>query len=221
MSGQQVKRVEVIRPFGPFVGKFSIPQRLVDDINAYTDTISCSDDLSKKMDWSEKLVGKTEQEIYIADDVLKPHEDFLEQQVTNYLEQILGMQVLNLSTQPWVIKRGNAWVVRSFPGDFNPMHVHARADICIAGFLKIPDWDTEMQIDAQDHAPARGKLCFMHGNSEEWGNNSLELDPKVGDCYVFPSTLTHFVYPFKTEGERRSFSMNFSRSFIDEKNSGG
>ena len=36
------------------------------------------------------------------------------------------------------------------------------------------------------------------------------VKPQVGDFYVFPSELFHCVYPFHTEGERRSFSANFN-----------
>ena len=36
------------------------------------------------------------------------------------------------------------------------------------------------------------------------------VKPRVGDFYVFPAELFHCVYPFKTKGERRSFSVNFS-----------
>ena len=34
------------------------------------------------------------------------------------------------------------------------------------------------------------------------------MKPRVGDFYVFPAHLHHCVYPFKTKGERRSFSVN-------------
>jgi len=32
--------------------------------------------------------------------------------------------------------------------------------------------------------------------------------PKVGDVILFPNYLMHTAYPFKTNGERRSFSFN-------------
>jgi len=34
--------------------------------------------------------------------------------------------------------------------------------------------------------------------------------PSVGDFIIFPSHMFHTVYPFKTKGERRSFSVNFT-----------
>ena len=40
--------------------------------------------------------------------------------------------------------------------------------------------------------------------------SNYSVCPKVGDMYIFPSFLTHAVYPFYGEGERRSFSANMS-----------
>jgi len=36
------------------------------------------------------------------------------------------------------------------------------------------------------------------------------VKPSVGDFFVFPADLIHMVYPFYSDGERRSFSMNMS-----------
>ena len=38
--------------------------------------------------------------------------------------------------------------------------------------------------------------------------------PKVGDLVLFPNYLMHTAYPFKQEGERRSFSFNLE---VDKK----
>ena len=32
--------------------------------------------------------------------------------------------------------------------------------------------------------------------------------PQIGDLYIFPSWLSHQVYPFRSEGERRSMAFN-------------
>ena len=36
------------------------------------------------------------------------------------------------------------------------------------------------------------------------------VKPSVGDFFVFPADLIHMVYPFESDGERRSFSMNMT-----------
>ena len=44
------------------------------------------------------------------------------------------------------------------------------------------------------------------------------VKPTVGDFFVFPADLIHMVYPFYSDGERRSFSMNMQiiQQKIDE-----
>jgi len=207
--------LSMIRPFGPYIGKFLLPKVLIEKINFYIEETTADPELLASVDWSHKLVGKVNQETRIDDSVFANHENFLSDKVVEYLNHILNLGVVNLSTGPWKIERRNAWVVRSFKSDFNPAHVHSNANICMAGFLKIPDWSEELIIDAQDHAPSIGKLAFMHGNTEEWSNNEIMMEPKVGECYIFPAALTHLVYPFKSEGERRSFSINFARVFVN------
>lgn len=209
-------KINIARPFGPYIAKISVPDEFISAINEYTAGIIENPKDVQHLDWSERLVGKTHQELKITDEVLEPFQSFLIQNVEAYLHQIIANGVNNYSTSEWKITRRNAWVVRSFAGDFNPMHVHNNADICMAGFTQTPDWSEELAEDAQDHAPSRGQLCFRYGNAEEWGSNLIKLVPEVGDCYIFPANLTHFVYPFKSTGERRSFSINFKRTFLKD-----
>ena len=64
--------------------------------------------------------------------------------------------------------------------------------------------------DAQDHHPANGHIQFAHGTPSGYSQTNFMVKPQVGDFYIFPAELFHCVYPFKTKGERRSFSVNFT-----------
>ena len=205
------ENIEICRPFGPFIGKFKLPEPLIKDVNGFVDDVNSDIKIIEALDWSQNLVGKVHQELKIPDDILRPYELFLQKQARGYLKSILAKGAVSLNLHSWDIERRDAWVVRSSAGDFNPAHVHIDASICMAGFIKTPEWDKELTEDASDHAPSRGKLCFMHGNTQEWGNNLFYAEPVIGECYVFPSTLTHLVYPFSSIGERRSFSINFAK----------
>jgi hypothetical protein len=48
----------------------------------------------------------------------------------------------------------------------------------------------------------------MYGETQDMRTNYLKFKPEVGKLLVFPSYLKHFVYPFYSEGERRSMSFN-------------
>ena len=66
----------------------------------------------------------------------------------------------------------------------------------------------EIKEDFKDHYPANGLIEFMFGENQEFRSDNLKFKPEVGKMLVFPSWLKHFVYPFKSEGERRSMSFN-------------
>ena len=102
-----------------------------------------------------------------------------------------------------------AWIVRSFPGCFNPPHTHPDSDFSCAGFLKTPDWEEEHKIDEKNDDVEGGNLEFIYGNPNGFIDTSYRIRPEVGDIYFFPANLLHTVYPFRTNGERRSFSVNF------------
>ena len=53
-----------------------------------------------------------------------------------------------------------------------------------------------------------GTIDFIHGSKSFLSNSLYNHNPKVGDMIIFPNYLMHTAYPFKREGERRSFSFN-------------
>ena len=211
---------KMIKPFGPVIGKFSIPQYILDDLNDTCDLISEDEKISEALDHSKRLVGKVRQELAIPNEVMSLHVGYFNNVVTTYLKE--------LNKQPAVIENANsnglnilkpgakidthiksAWFVRSFAGDYNPVHMHPDAVISCAGFLKVPDWEEEQELDKKDHyGLTHGCLSFLFGDLSALSSATYVVRPKVGDLYLFPGWLQHTVYPFRSKGERRSFSLN-------------
>ena len=110
----------------------------------------------------------------------------------------------------------SGWFVRQFAGEFNPFHWHTGCQISCIGYLKMPEdikdhWKTE----DRDHNPFGGYVHFQYGTGGLNCPNGFKHKPQVGDFLMFPATLDHSVYPFKSkyknyepQGERRSFSFN-------------
>jgi len=48
----------------------------------------------------------------------------------------------------------------------------------------------------------------MYGEKSDFRSDNLKFVPKVGMMLIFPSWLKHTVYPFYSDGERRSMSFN-------------
>ena len=77
------------------------------------------------------------------------------------------------------------------------------------GYLKLPDdIEKEWAKEDNDHYPSAGSIEMQFGQVHLFSNNTVRIRPKVGDYYIFPWWMYHMVYPFRSKGERRSFSFN-------------
>lgn len=209
---------ELIKPFGPIICKYSLPETLVEELNYACDLVSADEDLSKRLDYSNQLAGKVRQELQIPSEVLVQHYEWLNEAVSKYIVEVsaiedvtAGRPIQDLGDTEFISKWSGAWFVRSFAGDYNPLHNHPDAELASFGFLKLPDWDEELDEDARDHAGVtHGCTMLSYGDMNRMSTKLYTIRPKVGDFYIFPAWLSHMVYPFRTAGERRSFSINFS-----------
>ena len=222
MKRSRRKRLKgkMIRPFGPTIGKFTLPEEIIEDFNNTCDLISQDESLSEELDYSGYLAGKTKQEIAIPPEIVSNYNIYFATIVTQYLKEIDKLPSPIESAKPRSLlppdgylgaRIDSGWIIRSFAGDYNPIHMHPNAAISCAGFLKVPDWDEELRRDREDHTGlTHGCLTFMFGDQGTLSQSTYVLRPRVGDVYVFPGWLMHAVYPFRSEGERRSFSLNIS-----------
>tara|TARA_R110000744_G_scaffold85477_3_gene167069 strand:- start:374 stop:1057 length:684 start_codon:yes stop_codon:yes gene_type:complete len=196
--------VVCMRPFGPAIGHATIPKDIIDAFNADIDGGT------EGPDWSEKLVGKVESENLIPTDVLEPHSRFFTDTALRYVDNYAERHCKPIAEdiKP-VVQIQSAWYVQQKAADFNPIHLHTNAELSCVGYLKMPeDIQEEWKEDDKDHYPAAGHIEFMHGSPTFMNRPTFMVRPKVGDFFIFPADLQHTVYPFKSSGERRSFSMN-------------
>ena len=193
-----------LRPFGPAVGHATMPDEVV---TAFNDDI---DGGTSGPDWSDRLVGKVDEERLIPTEVLEPHKMFFTNAALRYVSNYASRYCRPIAddVRPQVTIQ-SAWYVRQRAGDFNPIHLHTNAELSCIGYLKMPDGiEEEWNRDDQDHYPAHGHVEFMHGSPTFLNRASFMVRPKVSDFFIFPADMYHTVYPFRTEGERRSCSMN-------------
>ena len=131
------------------------------------------------------------------------------------LSQIISKDLRSLSACNFVGKKvkkisiKNFWIVRQFNNEYNPIHYHD-GHISGVGYLKIP------KFVPKGHKKSKidGTIDFINGNKMFLSDSIYNHQPKVGDVILFPHYLMHTAYPFKSTGERRSFSFNLE---IDSK----
>ena len=213
--------------FGPPIGPAELPKEMMDDFNKGCDDIAKDKELSKSADWSHSLVGQVNQEILIPKEILNKWGNWFAGQVKSYIAQYLAQMFIpeqqlfktDLSYEEVVKNVGSktsitvlsAWYVRSFAGDYNPIHTHTECELTCVGFLKTPDFAKE---NRKKNSSSNGELQLLSNGGGEarhfFENDSIRFIPKVGNWYLFPSNIRHLVYPFNCKGERRSFSINMN-----------
>ena len=195
--------MKVLSPFGPKIASLKLSKNSIRKINIEVDKIISKKILLKKLDYSKKLVGQVKQEFQLPKKFVKKNlEKVLYKAVKEYIFKSLGKKISK-------IKIKNFWVVRQFNNEYNPIHFHD-GHISGVGYLKIP----KFVLKNRKETNIDGSIDFINGNKMLLSESIYNHQPKVGDMILFPHYLMHTAYPFKSNGERRSFSFNLE---IDKK----
>ena len=195
--------MKILSPFGPKLGKIKIPSKIITKLNKEVDKIIESKSKTKRSDYSKKVVGQVYQEIQISKNFINKYlKKFIAKQVSNYLKK-----TINVKPKKFLIK--NLWVVRQFKNEYNPVHYHD-GYVSAVGYLKVPKNITK----SKKKLKTNGTIDFINGTKTYLNNSIHNHKPKTGDMIIFPNNLMHTAYPFKSDGERRSFSFNID---IDKK----
>ena len=189
--------MKILSPFGPKIAKLKFSNRLIKLINNEVDQTLKKKKLIKKLDYSKKLVGQVKQEFQLPKSFVKKYlEKSISNEVKKYINKALGKKIKKISIK-------NFWIVRQFNNEYNPVHYHD-GHISGVGYLKIPKFISNNKKKAKTD----GTIDFINGNKMFLSDSIYNHQPKVGDVILFPNYLMHTAYPFKTNGERRSFSFN-------------
>ena len=195
--------MKVLSPFGPKIAVLKIPKSIIKKINDEFEKIIKNKNLTKKNDYSKKLVGQVEQEIELSSSFINKNlKKFINQNINKFLQRSLNKKTKKINIK-------NLWIVRQFKNDYNPIHYH-NGDISGVGYLKIP----KNFIKSKKKSKTNGTIDFIHGSRSFLNKSIFNHKPKVGDMIIFPNYLMHTAYPFNVNGERRSFSFNLD---IDKK----
>jgi hypothetical protein len=199
-------------PFAPMIMYSKLPMNLVRRLNKFVNKTIKDEKRVKQLDHSDNLVGKVTQEFLIDSKLLEECMPVFNKVVATYLDTDLQRSFKSLAQGTgYSLEYRSGWIVRQFAGEFNPVHIHTECDLSCVGYLKLPpEIDKEWEEDYQDHYPCKGHIEFIHGQPGKLHVHSMKVKPSVGDFFVFPADLMHTVYPFYSDGERRSFSMNIS-----------
>lgn len=140
------------------------------------------------------LYGSNTERLWLSqqEPLCQPHAEMIQEKINNGFN--LAMEIMAV------------WGNISVAGDFNPLHHHS-GSISGVGYLGNPP-GIEREWLLEDHEPSVGMISFWDGRPQSWANHMHKVRPVEGDIYFFPAWLPHSVQPFRSEGERWSFSFN-------------
>jgi hypothetical protein len=167
------------------------------------------------VDYSQYLAGEIQSgsqvEIpkkYFCDDRISKFIKIVETISISYVDRYFSL--INIDGDPeFTCEINDMWIVNQLSGDFNPPHRHlVRSNCGLSGvfYLKIP---SQINEDRKD-----GCFQFIWGPESRHDMSRLSLpniesiQPIVGQIILFPQSLTHQVFPFRGDGERRCIPFN-------------
>ena len=203
-------KFDAIRPFGPTVVKGKVLDFILKIVNQKCDEILGDPKLAKQWDWSPNLAGNVKQEVRMPPEWIDSDGQQLVFLIGEMVKSYLSIPPANETLAPEKIDKmviESMWAVSQWAGDFNPAHMHD-GDLSGVFYTKMPE-SIDKERAAEDHYPSVGDILFMCGDPKTFSGHKLQHPPEVGDIFLFPSWLTHMVYPFRTPNEeRRSVSFN-------------
>jgi hypothetical protein len=200
---------QVLTPFGPRILKATVPQNMLNMLNAYCEEILETEN-REELDISKDLVGHVQEEWSFDLEKVPDLGNMLFILTKGLYEHFINERKEKQIEVPESLVVHKSWFVRAFENDYNPTHMHTSGSYSCVLYLKVPDTISDTNSKNVNKTVTEGYLDFIYGTSLVCCAGNLCLKPEVGDLYIFPSYLFHAAYPFYGEGERRSFSANMS-----------
>ena len=232
MTDNEVK-IEIIQPWSNIIYKITMPETITQGLIEHTDKMREDPDTPS---YGKSLVGQVEEELEIDVSKLDPIiGNFLlncsREWLYNQLKQGFGWEPSwNLPREEIFPQFLSMWTVSQKDGEYNPIHYHLPAAVSSVLYLKIPEYKKDKKDTTKPHKQRTddGSLVFTNsaGLDRRYCVSNCNVNPKVGELYIFSGGQPHQVYPFRSvdgQGERRSVSFNISyttKQLIDESSNG-
>ena len=206
-------KMELLQPWSTFVMKTRLPPVVLERMLKITDEVLASETAK---DHGPMLAGQIDSEFMIEHKYLEREQimvffhDMIRQFVVEQTCQFQPFNQKQVRENEWFTKMLTCWVVSQKDNEYNPAHIHTECHISTVMYLKIPEYLPNRKSHRQDDD---GAITFTNNAARDpfWGRPTMTVQPEVGDFFLFPSSQTHMVYPFRTQdgkGERRSVSFN-------------
>jgi uncharacterized protein (TIGR02466 family) len=213
-------KAEFLQPWSTFVMKTQLPPPILERMIDITDRLV--ENRESATSWGHDLAGQIEDEFLIEPEILEQEnlmKVFLDACRTYVAHAYCQHSPFN--KEKWITELTRTWMISQKDNEYNPIHVHGACHLSAVMYLKIPEYLPVRKLHKKQEDD--GAITFTNNSSTDkiWGDPTLQIQPRVGDFFIFPATQSHQVYPFRTadgKGERRSVSFNAVFSSETEQN---
>ena len=215
-----MSKLNVYQPWSVPVLHTKLPDILLKELIQLTDLIekdeereSVNDELAGEIEDEWKIDSILLTNISFKDYIIQLSREYFKIIVSNY--HIVDNKWANIPRYLIILKEAmddikirSSWFNDQKDNEYNPSHNHSGLFSGVL-YLKIPEYLPSRKTKHTD-----GAITFIGNETAAAGlitNSTLTIAPKVGDVFLFASTLKHQVYPFRTvdgKGIRRSLSFN-------------
>jgi hypothetical protein len=180
--------------WGPFLYQTKLDKKEISKVKKL-----CS---KKSKDVRTSLAGLIKNEHEIDVNKLYP---IIEPYIQSYSEGFRSYRNKSLGDNVALIR---AWVNYMTKFETNPLHVHGE-DLSFVIILSVPKQLIKEREQTISRGNKQGELVFISSlSARDEFITSHNFFPEVGDFFIFPAALHHYVNSFKSDGERISVSGN-------------
>ncbi len=194
--------------WGPFLFKTFVNPNLTKLI--YKHGLEC------KKSHAHKLAGQIKKEFSYSEEIKK----IIHKNLKPYFEYYFEAQDEHYSTNLKInkIKLDDLWINFQQKNEYNPVHTHGICTHSFVLYCSIPKKIKEEYIESKNKTNFAhpGGIVFLYGEGSQHGLSSSittqSFFPEEDMLFIFPATLKHQVFPFKSSAVRVSVSGNVTVS---------
>jgi hypothetical protein len=181
--------------FGPLIMKTSVTEEQLKDLKKLC---------NKKISYHKKLAGHIKDEYAVYEikynKIIQPQLNVFK----DVYKSFYGKELKSIETK-------EVWVNYMKAGDFNPPHFHSNCRFSSVLFLQFPNEILKENEQHTANSMGPGGIEFTYGENQPQDNiTSYPNIPRERDMFIFPSFVTHFVFPFKSKNVKRvSIAANY------------
>ena len=184
--------------WGQFLFSTAIPEKITKKLLKHA---------PNKKSHHKYLAGHVTKQFLYPEDVFM---DCLEPYLNSYLKEASIYYGHKNFLNKGVKLIGPPWINYMKAGDFNPPHIHNKGHFSMVIFLQIPKTLKKEHMEFKGTSQGPGAIEFIYGENRFLNLNAHHFFPQTGNFLMFPASLYHWVYPFKSKGERISISANLN-----------